>query len=43
MGFELRKVVQALVTVGVPTNEGRDYNLSEAYMGDVTAYLLGDE
>lgn len=42
MGFEVEKVVHAFVMVGIPTNEGRDYALSEAYMGDVTAYLLGE-
>lgn len=43
MGFEIEAVVEAFQHVGLPRHGGRYYNMEEAYMGDVTAYLLGDD
>lgn len=43
MGFEVEAVVDAFQSVGLPTNNGRDYQMEEAYMGDVTAQLLGED
>ncbi len=43
MGFEIEPVVDAFLHVGIPKNGGRDYQMEEAYMGDVTAFLLGDD
>lgn len=43
MGFELDKVVEAFLFVGIDRNGGRDYELEEAYMGDITARLLGEQ
>lgn len=40
MGFDVEKVVAAFKTVRIPTYEGRDHVLEEAYMGDITAVLL---
>jgi len=42
MGFELDSVVEAFTFVGIDRNVGRDYELEEAYMGDITARLLGE-
>lgn len=42
MGFPLAEVVEAFLFFGIDRNNGRDYELEEAYMGDVTARLLGE-
>lgn len=42
MGFEIDAVVDAFEFVGIERNGGRDYTLEEAYMGDITARLLGE-
>jgi len=42
MGFDLDRVVSAFEYVGIDTNDGQDYELEEAYMGDITARLLGE-
>lgn len=42
MGFEIDAVVEAFLFVGIDRNDGQDYELEEAYMGDVTARLLGE-
>lgn len=42
MGFEVDSVVEAFVFVGIDRNGGEDYVLEEAYMGDITARLLGE-
>lgn len=42
MGFEIDAVVEAFLFVGIERNAGRDYQLEEAYMGDITARLLGE-
>lgn len=43
MGFELDSVVEAFNFVGIDRNGGGDYELEEAYMGDITARLLGEQ
>ena len=43
MGFELDSVVEAFMFVGIDRNGGEDYDLEEAYMGDITARLLGEQ
>lgn len=43
MGFELGSVVEAFTFVGIDRNGGEDYELEEAYMGDITARLLGEQ
>lgn len=43
MGFELDAVVEAFNFVGIDRNGGEDYELEEAYMGDITARLLGEQ
>lgn len=43
MGFDVDAVVDAFLVVGINRNNGRDYELEEAYVGDITARLLGDE
>ncbi|KAL6863350.1 Ubiquitin-conjugating enzyme E2 1 [Amphichorda felina] len=43
MGFEIEAVVEAFQHVGLPRHGGMDYNMEDAYIGDVTAYLLGDD
>lgn len=43
MGFDLDAVVEAFVYVGIDRNGGEDYELEEAYMGDITARLLGEQ
>ena len=43
MGFDVDAVVDAFVFVGIDRNNGRDYVLEEAYMGDITARLLGEQ
>ncbi|KAK2069145.1 hypothetical protein P8C59_003750 [Phyllachora maydis] len=42
MGFEIDQVVEAFNFVGIDRNGGEDYELEEAYMGDITARLLGE-
>ena len=42
MGFELDRVVSAFEFVGIDPNDGEDYELEEAYIGDITARLLGE-
>jgi ubiquitin-conjugating enzyme (huntingtin interacting protein 2) len=42
MGFDLERVVEAFNYVGIDRNGGQDYELEEAYMGDITARLLGE-
>jgi ubiquitin-conjugating enzyme (huntingtin interacting protein 2) len=42
MGFDVDRVVEAFLFVGIDKLDGRDYELEEAYMGDITARLLGE-
>jgi len=42
MGFNVPEVVSAFEFVGIDKMEGEDYELEEAYMGDVTARLFGE-
>ena len=42
MGFDLDRVVAAFDFVGIDPNDGEDYTLEEAYIGDITARLLGE-
>lgn len=42
MGFDLDRVVDAFNFVNIDRNNGEDYELEEAYMGDITARLLGE-
>lgn len=42
MGFEIGRVVEAFNFVGIDRMNGEDYELEEAYMGDITARLLGE-
>ncbi|KAK3984754.1 putative ubiquitin carrier protein [Cladorrhinum sp. PSN332] len=42
MGFDVEAVVDAFQYVGIDRNGGEDYELEEAYMGDITARLLGE-
>jgi ubiquitin-conjugating enzyme (huntingtin interacting protein 2) len=42
MGFGVDRVVEAFNFVGIDRNDGQDYELEEAYMGDITARLLGE-
>ena len=42
MGFDLDRVVSAFDYVGIDPNDGDDYELEEAYIGDITARLLGE-
>lgn len=42
MGFDVPRVVAAFKYVGIDRMDGEDYELEEAYMGDVTARLLGE-
>lgn len=42
MGFDVDRVVAAFRFVGIDKAGGEDYELEEAYMGDVTARLLGE-
>lgn len=42
MGFDLDRVVDAFIFVSIDRNNGDDYELEEAYMGDITARLLGE-
>jgi ubiquitin-conjugating enzyme (huntingtin interacting protein 2) len=43
MGFDVDAVVEAFNYVGIDKNGGEDYELEEAYMGDITARLLGEQ
>ncbi|PFH59704.1 hypothetical protein XA68_11967 [Ophiocordyceps unilateralis] len=43
MGFDIDAVVEAFIYVGIDHNGGQDYELEEAYMGDITARLLGEQ
>lgn len=43
MGFEVEAVVDAFEFVGIDRMGGQDYELEEAYMGDITARLLGEQ
>ena len=43
MGFEIDAVVEAFLFVGIDRRNGQDYELEEAYMGDITARLLGEQ
>lgn len=42
MGFDVDRVVAAFNYVGIDRMGGEDYELEEAYMGDITANLLGE-
>ena len=42
MGFDVDRVVSAFKYVGIDKMDGEDYELEEAYMGDITARLLGE-
>lgn len=42
MGFDVDRVVAAFNHVGIDRMGGEDYELEEAYMGDITANLLGE-
>jgi hypothetical protein len=42
MGFDVDRVVDAFNFVNIDRNDGLDYELEEAYMGDITARLLGE-
>lgn len=42
MGFDVERVVAAFNFVGIDKLNGEDYELEEAYMGDITARLLGE-
>jgi len=42
MGFDIDRVVDAFIFVNIDRNNGEDYELEEAYMGDITARLLGE-
>jgi len=42
MGFDIDRVVEAFMFVGIDPYHGQDYELEEAYMGDITARLLGE-
>lgn len=43
MGFEVDRVVETLVYFGIDRNNGRDYQLTDAQVGDITARLLGEQ
>lgn len=42
MGFDFDRVVAAFDFVGIDNNGGEWYEMEEAYMGDITARLLGE-
>lgn len=42
MGFDVESVVASFEYVGIDRNDGQDYELEEAYMGDITARLFGE-
>lgn len=41
-GFEIKQVIQAFEFVGIDRAGGKDYELEEAYQGDVLARLYGE-
>ncbi|KAJ2903842.1 ubiquitin-conjugating enzyme [Zalerion maritima] len=43
MGFEIDHVVEAFEFVGIERMHGQEYEMEEAYIGDITAYLLGEQ
>ncbi|KAM5356524.1 hypothetical protein ACJ41O_003170 [Fusarium nematophilum] len=43
MGFAIDAVIEAFLYFGIDRNNGQDYELEEAYMGDITARLLGEQ
>ncbi|KAF4469218.1 ubiquitin-conjugating enzyme (huntingtin interacting 2) [Fusarium albosuccineum] len=43
MGFPLESVIEAFLFFNIDRNGGQDYELEEAYMGDITARLLGEQ
>ncbi|EGX90719.1 ubiquitin-conjugating enzyme E2-24 kDa [Cordyceps militaris CM01] len=43
MGFDVEAVVDAFRLVGIDRNNGHYYELEEAYMGEITARLLGEQ
>lgn len=42
MGFDRSRVVEAFNYVGIDRLGGQDYELEEAYIGDITAFLFGE-
>lgn len=42
MGFGVNDVIDAFLFFSIDRNNGQDYELEEAYMGDITARLLGE-
>jgi ubiquitin-conjugating enzyme (huntingtin interacting protein 2) len=42
MGFDVENVVASFEYVGIDKMGGEDYELEEAYMGDITARLFGE-
>lgn len=42
MGFDVATVVDAFNYVGIDRNEGEDYELEEALIGDITARLFNE-
>ena len=42
MGFDLGRVVSAFEYVGMDPNHGEKHEPEEAYIGDLTARLLGE-
>lgn len=42
MGFDVEQVVAAFEHVGIERMGGQDYQMEEAYMGDVTARLFDE-
>ncbi|SZF04744.1 unnamed protein product [Blumeria hordei] len=42
MGFDIDRVVEAFIYVNIDRNSGEDYEIEEAYLGDITARLLGE-
>lgn len=42
MGFDVEVVVASFEYVGIDKMGGEDYELEEAYMGDITARLFGE-
>lgn len=43
MGFSVEQVVEAFNFVNIDRNGGEDYILEEAYIGDITARLFGEQ
>lgn len=42
MGFDLERVVAAFEFVGIDHNDGEEYQMEDAYAGDIIARLLGE-